>query len=273
MYSASIVLFNTPFSVVAQLIEKLISDHSLHRLYLIDNGGNFDVSQIVEKYPEFAQERMILFNKQGNLGYGAGHNLAFFHTKNDFHFVINPDIFIEDDTLSTLVKIMESDDRIGQVMPKIVYPDGELQPLCKLVPTPLDLFIRRFFQRWYKGSIRELKYTLFAYKYDRSLFVPNLSGCFMGVRMDLVRAIGGFDERFFMYLEDVDFTRRMATISNTLCVPTVLVKHEYAKKSYQNLLSMIFHAKSAIKYFNKWGWLFDAERDKLNNRCLKQFDL
>ena len=94
-------------------------------------------------------------------------------------------------------------------MPKVYYPNGELQYLCKLIPTPFDLMFKRFLP----SSIverRMIKFQLRFTKYNKIMNVPYLSGCFMFFRISALQDIGLFDERFFMYPEDIDITRRYA---------------------------------------------------------------
>lgn len=100
--------------------------------------------------------------------------------------------------------------------------------------------------------------------------VPYLSGCFMFIRTKVLEKVGLFDERFFMYLEDTDLSRRIHKISKTIYYPYVHIYHEYGKGSYKNLKLLKYHIDSAIKYFNKWGWFFDKERDFINKTTLKK---
>ena len=151
-------------------------------------------------------------------------------------------------------------------MPRVLYPGGEEQGLCKLLPTPSDLLIRRF------GG--PLGRSIFRAKMDRYLLrgvdlttprvVPSLSGCCMLIRTTLFQKVGLFDERFFLYMEDVDLCRRIGEVSKTMYFPDVTVYHEYQKGSYHNWLLTKHHIKSAWKYFSKWGWFVDRTRDRLN---------
>ncbi|HWV71328.1 MAG TPA: hypothetical protein VN040_06425, partial [Pseudosphingobacterium sp.] len=100
------------------------------------------------------------------------------------------------------------------------------------------------------------------------LDVPNLSGCFMFVRTAILKKIGGFDPRYFMYLEDVDLVRRIGEHARTVFCPFVSIYHGYQKGSYANGKLMRLHIQSAIKYFNKWGWFIDSDRRKLNKITL-----
>lgn len=98
--------------------------------------------------------------------------------------------------------------------------------------------------------------------------VPSLSGCFMFMRVDVLKKVNGFDERFFMYAEDLDLCRRIGEVSKTMFYPMVAVYHEYEKGSYKNRKLLKYHLCSVIKYFNKWGWVFDKKRIQRNKECL-----
>ena len=100
--------------------------------------------------------------------------------------------------------------------------------------------------------------------------VPSLSGCFLLAKSSALHAVGGFDERFFMYMEDVDLVRRLASIGKVVYFPNVSVIHEYGKGSYRNPKLLRYHLNSAVKYFNKWGWVFDRQRSKQNAAMLSR---
>jgi GT2 family glycosyltransferase len=101
------------------------------------------------------------------------------------------------------------------------------------------------------------------------MFVPYLSGCFMLLRQSALQEIGLFDERFFMYPEDIDLTRRMAERYETIYFPEVSVVHEHGAASYKSVRMLIVHVYNLVKYFNKWGWINDPIRERLNQRTLK----
>jgi GT2 family glycosyltransferase len=99
--------------------------------------------------------------------------------------------------------------------------------------------------------------------------VPYLSGCFMLFRTAALKRVGLFDERFFMYPEDIDISRRMHAQFRTLYFPASTIVHDHARESYKSIKMLWIHISNLIKYFNKWGWVFDAERDNINAEILK----
>ena len=264
----SVVLFKNKAAEIQTLIDSVSTTQLNYKLYFIDNSPSDDLRQLA-----VANSIEYIFNNN-NLGFGKAHNIALKKSVDDskYHLVLNPDVKFEKGVLEETFHFMESHPEIGQLMPKVYYSNGELQKLCHLLPTPVNLIGRRFFEdtKWSK-ELND-KYELKSFAYDKCLNVPNLSGCFMFMRCEALKKTGGFDERFFMYMEDVDFTRRMHALYKTLFYPYVNIVHGFEKESYNNSAVLKHHINSAVKYFNKWGWLFDKEREKFNNQLLVELD-
>lgn len=167
---------------------------------------------------------------------------------------------------------MEANSDVGQLMPKVYYDNGTIQRLCKLLPHPVDLIGRRFFINFTSVKERNKIYELNGFTYDKVLDIPCLSGCFMFIRSSVLKQVGGFDPRYFMYLEDIDLTRRVNKVSRTVFYPDARVVHAFSKGSYGSTKLLKYHIVSAIKYFNKWGWFFDKERDKFNKAVLSRLN-
>ncbi|HTN46279.1 MAG TPA: glycosyltransferase family 2 protein [Flavipsychrobacter sp.] len=265
--SFSIVLYNSdPIEVEALL--KCISEVSLkYYIYVIDNSKSDIIKCIIEKF-----NNVKYHHTKYNIGYGKAHNIAieYIAPYSKYHIVLNPDIIFEKGTVESLYMYMEGNPEVGQVMPKILYGDGRVQRLCKLLPRPSDLFIRRFLKPL--GLNINLKYELNDFNYDRILEFPSLSGCFMFLRSKILIKVNGFDPIFFLYLEDFDLTRRIHQISKTVFYPYASAIHRFNKASYNNPKMLKIHVLSAIKYFNKWGWFNDDDRDLQNKATLNFLD-
>ena len=260
MLNVSIVLYNPNWSQVVALTQSLLRCDSVRKVYWVDNSP-----KETEVLPIASERVEYLFNNR-NLGYGAAHNIAIRESIYDdvpFHLVVNPDIEIADDTLPILLAFIEEHAEVGMVMPKIVSPTGEVQYLCKLLPTPLDVFGRRFLPKnWMRK--RNERYELRHTGYDKMMNVPYLSGCFMLLRTEAVKKARLFDERFFMYPEDIDLTRRIHRDYLTVYFPHTTVVHHHAKASYHSMKMLWIHAVNMCRYFNKWGWWCDKEREEMN---------
>ena len=263
--TASIVLYNNHLHELDKAITSFTASSIPKKLYLIDNSAQ--KPQLVT-----SSEVAVYIYNYSNLGFGSGHNIALSLSQEDntpYHLVMNPDVYFDPTVLETLVQYMDDHPDVGLVMPKILYPDGTLQHLCKLLPTPADLIGRRFFPflPWCKrrNEVYELRFA----DYDAIMSPPFLSGSFMLLRRQALKDVGHFDERFFLYMEDADLCRRIGTTYTTAYYPQAQIYHTYSKASYHRVHLMYEHVKSAIMYFNKWGWFKDQERDRINAEVLR----
>lgn len=245
---ASIVLYHTPEDEVAHVSSLLQQSGVVEDVRLIDNGAG------------------------NNRGYGAAHNEALRESIRlgaDYHLVLNSDIDFKPEILSTMLTYMEEHKDVALLQPKVLYPNGEVQYLAKRLPTPLDVFGRRFLPKSWMRKRNE-RYELRASGYSRIMNVPYLSGCFMLLRVRALQEVGFFDERFFMYPEDIDLTRRLHARYKTLFFPEVSVVHRHKQASYKNWRLLWVHIINMCKYFCKWGWFFDAERREMNRQLERE---
>lgn len=265
MITSSIVLYNTDRNELKRVIESA-SNSIIDKIYVLDNSPNDNLKEYVEG---LSHKVLYIYNGK-NLGYGGGHNIALkksIDIKANYHIVLNPDIFFKDEVITTLKKYMDENKNAGAIMPQIRYPDNKIQYLCKLQPTPFDLLGRRFIPVRCITNKLNFKYELRMSGYDKVMNVPCLSGCFMFLRVNILKETGLFDENFFMYCEDFDFYRRIHQKYETVFYPHVEVIHDHKKESYKNKKMLFAHIKSAIYYFNKWGWFSDTER-KYKNKII-----
>lgn len=158
---------------------------------------------------------------------------------------------------------MDSHPDVGQLHPALIYPDGRPQYTARRLPTPFDLFIRRFLPEQLFKKSRD-RYLLKDMDLETIINVPYHQGSFMLLRVDALKQVGLFDERFFMYPEDIDLTRRMHERYQTIYNPFLKAVHAHRAESYKSGRMLRIHIVNMIRYFNKWGWFFDAERRKVN---------
>jgi len=267
--TVSLVTFHNKLEQILAAIDSFKAFTGSYRIYIIDNSSDDALSVL-------ASDHVIYYRNPSNIGFGAAHNVGIRmgqEAGSKYHIILNPDITIKSGCLKKLLVLMENHLDVGLVQPQIRYPDGEIQKLCKLIPSPADLILRRFipFKGW--KAKRVAYYELHETGYDHTIDVPSLSGCFMFIRAEVLNQVGGFDPRYFMYLEDLDLCRRIGEIFRTVFYPEAEVIHEYAKGSYKNKKLLKYHIQSAIKYFNKWGWFFDHKRTSKNRETLERLGL
>ncbi len=266
----SIVAYNNKEAEISLAIRSALLTDLKVKVIVVDNSPIDTLKSI-----RAIDNRVEYIFTGNNIGFGAAHNIALYKSIETakYHLILNPDISFSAGVLDKIFAFMDANPNVGMVSPKILYNDGSLQKLCKLLPTPVDLIGRRFLPSsfsWVKK--RNERYELSNFNYESCVNIPNLSGCFMFLRNEVLKKVGLFDNRYFMYLEDVDLSRRIHKFSETVFFNEVEIFHGFKKESYSSPRLLAYHMRSAIKYFNKWGWFLDPERRKFNNQVLKRIE-
>ena len=264
--TGSIVLFKNDPETVRLVIDSFLDTSLDVKLFLIDNSPNESLKGLLLTE---GNERIEYFFNNENKGFGRAHNQVLLDAPqtSKYHLVLNPDLYFDGSILSDIFEFMEHNENVGQLMPKVLYPDKSVQYLCKPLPRPIDLILRFIVPFETPGK---KKFELRFFNYSQIANIPYLSGCFMFLRSSVIKDIGGFDENIFMYLEDGDLSRRIHRKYKTLFYPNVQVTHEHNKESFRSLKLMIIHIKAVIYYFNKYGWFFDKERKIINKKLIKE---
>lgn len=254
--SGSIVVYNQNYDILKAAVDSFLATDLKVLLFIVDNSVIDHLKTIADVDPIRVR---YIFNGT-NLGYGAGHNIAIREAmalNSTYHLVFNADTFFDGSVLETLYRFMNRHPQMAHVMPKVLYPDGRIQRLCRSVPSFKSLFARRFLpffmHDWFRRSLSKTEYGNETYE-DLLYNVPFLSGCFMFFRTTCLKEVGLFDERFFLYLEDADITRRMLKKYTNVYYPYCIIYHYYKKGSYKSIRLTFYHIRSAITYFRKWGW-------------------
>lgn len=259
----SIVLYHHTYQDIRKTLNSLLGTTNCQKIILVDNGG-------CEWANYLDNSKIIYLKSPKNGGFGYGHNLAIkrYAKYSEFFLICNPDIYFEPNQLDNLVSIAKQR-KEGLFSPKICNPDGTNQYAQHLLPTSANLFARRFLAGL--GDKLDEAYLLKSYHIYKPCFMPACSGCFMLFCSTVLLKLGGFDERYFMYLEDFDLSRRCAEKFDNCYVPTVIIYHKHTRGSYKDKQLLKYHIQSALKYFNKWGWLIDKQRSHLNQKAIMQF--
>lgn len=282
MITASIVTYNHHLLDFEPVLRSLFAS-PVTTIYVIDHSDSMldlkaELQEFAERVlqgePELKTKAesgfQLVYLPHKNNGYGGGHNVALkaaLESGSEYHLVVNPDVWFGPEVIPSLTKYMDEHKDVGQMMPKVMYPNGQIQRLARMLPTPFDLF-GRFCLPEILIRRRNKTCELCQSGFTKILNVPFLSGCFMFLRMDAVRESGLFDEQFFLYAEDIDFTRRMNSKYLTLFYPKNTIYHTFTRGSRKSLKLMMVHIISICKYFNKWGWWRDKERSEINQRLM-----
>ena len=263
MLNISIVLYHPEWEQeVLPLVEELLRIKHLRMIYLLDNSETSSLPSVISRHEQI----QYIFNGS-NLGYGKAHNIALresVYDKTELHLVMNSDIVVKAEDIDAMCAFMSENPQVGQLMPKVVGKDSAQQYLAKRLPAPLDVFGRRFLPEWMMRS-RNKRYELRDLDLTRPINAPYLSGCFMLLRTKAVLETKLFDERYFMYPEDIDLTRTIHRNWLTLYYPRWTIVHAHKRDSYKKKHMLWVHIQNICRYFNKWGWFFDSERHTFNN--------
>ena len=265
----SIVTYNTDLEELKKVVSKLCLEQLVIGICLIDNTPNkYYTLKNFAKMPQ--SEKINIIYNISNTGYVA-HNLGIGYFSNlgcNYHLVLNADVSFDGGILNKLLNVMEDNTNIGLLMPKVLNSNGTLQRIAKVLPSPFTFFLRMIGM----GAFRFLDISTPS-ESSKAIFVPYLSGCFMLMRMKILEKISGMDERFFMYAEDIDLSRRIAAICDTVYYPKVHIYHKHGASSKKSVPMFFIHLKNVVMYFAKWGWLIDHERKRLNKRCGEEIKL
>lgn len=260
--TTSIVAYHTSDIELEAALRSLVG---MDRVYVVDNSRSASTEAL-------CREHGAEYIPSDNVGYGAGHNKAIRRAIDhgaDLHLVLNSDVAVTPEALREAVEIMSADPTIGLLHPRLRYPDGREQYTVRLVPSPFDLIARRFLP---KGLFRRHLSRYELREKDRTVGrdAAYVQGSFMLLRVDTLREVGLFDERFFMYPEDIDLSRRIAADGRWTVryEPRVEAVHGYRAESRRSLRLLMVHIVNIIRYFNKWGWVSDPSRQTLNRHIL-----
>ncbi|MEJ7556715.1 MAG: glycosyltransferase family 2 protein [Pedobacter sp.] len=267
--SISIVTYNISVDDFEKVYRSLYKTSTRWTLYVIDNSPKNDLYESIKD-----DKRVVYVHNPSNPGFGAAHNIALelaTASGAEYHFIVNPDIYFYEDVITPMIEYMESHSDVGMLMPQILNTDGSVQYLPKLLPSPFWIFRRKLRTKinLYGGFLS--KYELRSVSNSKIYNTPILSGCFTLLNLEAVKKVGTYDDRFFMYFEDFDLSRRIHKEYKTLYFPKVSVYHNYEGGANKSLKLFTIFIASAVKYFNKWGWLFDKQRKSMNKKTLAQF--
>lgn len=225
----------------------------------VDNGSTDPISL---GYLEKAEEKGLvrLIKSERNLGFGGGNNLGAKNAHGKYILILNPDIFVNEDSIQKMVDFMEENPDVGVLGPKLVYPDGTVQDSCRRNMTFSDLIIKRTFLRKLPVLKKRVeKYTMDDFDHSTVREVDLLVGACFIIPREVYEKVGGFDERYFLFMEDFDLCKEIKKSGKKVVYfPKVEVTHNHKRLSGGSIFGLLrkrvfwIHVGSAFKYFWKW---------------------
>ena len=219
---------------------------------LIDNVSTDSTAAFIEEcYPN-----VILRRNKVRAGYGSNHNLNIAAACGEYTVIMNSDMVVKGHLFSKMLAYMDAHPEMGILCPKVLNPDGTIQPLNKRYATILDLFLRRFVPKILRPLFQKRldHYEMQDVGYDEVCEVESVTGAFMFCRAAVLRAVSGFDPRYFMYCEDFDLCRKVQRTHRTVYFPEAQVVHYWERSAHRSWHWTWVFIVSAWRYFNKWGY-------------------
>jgi len=240
---------------VQALLKQTIADEL--EILVIDNHSEDDsIGTLRARFRTHPQVRLLESNR--NRGYGAGNNYAARYAHGEYLLIINPDNELEPAGLERMVRMLQDDPSIGILAPKLQFPDGRSRESARAFPTLFDVLIKRTFLQYIFR--RRLHHYLQADAPDVPVRDADwVVGACLFFRKDFFDQLRGFDERFFLFFEDMDLCRRCRLAGKRVVFASSIVAQDRKQRlSGGGFFSLLFrrtgriHIASALKYFWKW---------------------
>jgi GT2 family glycosyltransferase len=230
---------------------KKYSPKCAYEIIVVDNGSRKgDIGDLQEVYPEVG----IVLNSK-NEGFARANNQAVSKSRGKYLLLLNPDTLVLDKSLDGLLQFMEENSDAGAAGPTLLYPDGTRQPSCRRFPTPMNVFFGRnsLLTHWFPGNRFTQSYLRLDLDGCEEEEVDWVTGACMIIRRDTFQNVGGFDETFFLYVEDADLCYRLLKNGwKVFFVPEAQVIHQYgASVKSSKRQSMKEHNLGMYRFFLK----------------------
>lgn len=225
--------------------------HLCGQLLALPELAQLIVTLNIEEPLELPQDaRIEVLRNEHPKGFGANHNAAFAHCKTDMYCVVNPDIELPENPFPALLAALE-DPSIALAAPVVLGASGGVEDSWRRFPSPFDLLLKALGR--HDGTYSDVPST--------GRFDPDwVAGMFLLFKAQDYAALGGFDERFFLYYEDVDICARLRTAKRGIagCTEARIV-HKAQRASWQNWRYRRYHLTSITRYFSRgWQRIFPA---------------
>lgn len=266
--AVSIVTYAPDLAVLAAVLERLgqALRHGQQggwlataHVIVVDNGPGSDWREPLQEALTAARmpATVELVSGHGNVGYGAGHNLAVQACSDPVHLILNPDVLLEEDALSAGLAFLADHPEAGLLSPAAWGENGQRQYLCKAYPTVLDLALRGFapagLRRRFQSRLD--RYELREQTGAEPCWDPTIvSGCFMLCRRTALERVGGFRPDYFLYFEDFDLSLRLAAVTRLVYVPAMRVVHLGGHAARKGIRHIGLFLRAATLFFHRHGW-------------------
>jgi len=228
-------------------------------IIVVDNASR-DEESLIFLEEAHARGRITLIKSPENLGFGKANNLGVKASKGEYLFFHNPDLTVHQDTLQKMRDFLREHPDIGILGPKLVYSSGKVQESCRRKMNFFDLALNRLpLKRMPIFRDRVARYLMEDFDHDQIQEVDLIIGAAMMMPRAVFEKVGGFDQRYFIFMEDFDLCRMVKKAGyRVVYFPQARANHFHKRLSQGSLFKLVrtkvfwFHVSSAFKYFWKW---------------------
>ena len=247
--SACIVLYHADDDVF-RAVQSVLDSTLPVDLFIADNSPQCDTAERIRAMAPHA----VILPQEGNLGFGKANNAVLPHLGSRYHLLVNPDVSFDADLIGRMADWMDRHPECAVLTPRVFFPDGTEQFLPKKQPTIRYLLGGRLEKLGEPFRSYRREYTLCGQEITSPTPVEFATGCFLMIRTELFRELGGFDDRFFLYQEDSDLSRRALQKGQIIYHPDMRITHAWHRENTKTLKGNLRQIHSMIKFFMKWGW-------------------
>ncbi len=219
------------------------------QIYVVDNASPDHALQTLKDLS--VPKGTILLAQEQNKGFGGGHNVVLPLLKSKYHAVVNPDIVLETAAITEMANWMDEHPDVVIASPRLLFPNKEPQYTAKRKPAVLPLLARQLGLSFLKRH--EERYLMLDRDLTQQQDIEFCSGSFFVIRTEVFLEIGGFDEGYFMYVEDADITQKALQKGRAVYLPQVYVLHAWHRDAHRKPKQFLWQLKSMFRYFRKWG--------------------
>ena len=223
-------------------------------LFLVDNASPDGTGKRLAA-TDWGDVRVQVCCLPENLGFGKGHNSVLPRLASDFHFILNPDILLTEDTLNGIANWMVKNQDCVMATPQLYFPDGNIQHLPRRKPTPYILLARQIADKLPLSmfAVTDDHYTMQDETLNKPTQIEFCTGSFAAVRTSVFKRVGGFDPDYFMYVEDADLSQKMMEYGKLYLLPQFTAIHAWHREPMRDAGKFKMQLKSMLRYFKKWG--------------------
>lgn len=255
MISIIIVTFNSE-EFIKECIDSIYNQtkRSEFEILLIDNNSSDNTIKIV--YKEFPDVRIIRNTK--NTGFASANNKGIKRAYGDYLLFLNPDTYLVNDALSVMKEFLQKNRMSGCAGARLEYYNDKFQLSCRKFPNVINVFFGRksVFRHFFPRNPISRDYMMENLDYSKIQEVDWVMGAAMMIKMDVLKEIGLFDERYFLFVEDTDLCYRMRREGYLIhYLPEAIIKHYHGgsvRKKFN--VSQMYHNLSMYKFFKKYNF-------------------